>query len=264
MKITSSIVSIPPYISARWNDVTSVRKTAEDVIEISLANGTIVPISGLSKETVEQIFSCHLESMEIQKTPGEEEEEKYPASSDAISQPSIRQEDMAKLVHLVQSGIKEIMALILKLGSTAISSMGKALEHDPNNANLPPLSEEMKEKVVMLLNIVPKDDILSMPAPEAECNCMYCQINRILRKAIAQKDEEPNKTDSNTSHDGDEAVDERELEFSEWTVTPISDKLFVVRNKLDQHEEYRVFLGNPIGCTCGKANCEHIVAVLRS
>ena len=40
--------------------------------------------------------------------------------------------------------------------------------------------------------------------------------------------------------------------------------LIVVTNPLDANEHYNVFLGDPIGCTCGQKNCEHIRAVLNS
>ena len=44
----------------------------------------------------------------------------------------------------------------------------------------------------------------------------------------------------------------------------MNDKLFTVINKLDQQEKYNVFLGEPVGCTCGKQGCEHMLAVLKS
>lgn len=205
-------------------------------------------IPNLPSSMQELLFSCHIEAIErTQKTDHHS--------------PVLRQEDLHAILNAVQTGIKEIMALILKLGSSAISSVGKVLEHDPNNSHLPPIAEEMKKKILLLLNVVPKEDILAMPTPVLGCNCMYCQINRTLREGIGIHESD---LEENRDQENDDTVDEKDLEFSEWNVTPISEKLFLVRNKLDEHEEYRVFLGNPIGCTCGKANCEHIVAVLRS
>ncbi|NGX33463.1 MAG: hypothetical protein K1060chlam4_01531, partial [Candidatus Anoxychlamydiales bacterium] len=40
--------------------------------------------------------------------------------------------------------------------------------------------------------------------------------------------------------------------------------LYRVTNPLDENEHYSVFLKDPIGCTCGKKNCEHVKAVLNS
>jgi len=64
----------------------------------------------------------------------------------------------------------------------------------------------------------------------------------------------------------DEEVKDEELTFKdEWEVKETGDKLlFSVHNPLDPKECYSVFLGDPIGCTCGKKNCDHIKAVLRS
>ena len=41
------------------------------------------------------------------------------------------------------------------------------------------------------------------------------------------------------------------------------EKMFTVTNRLDKNEKFNVYLGKPIGCTCGKEGCEHILAVLR-
>ena len=47
-------------------------------------------------------------------------------------------------------------------------------------------------------------------------------------------------------------------------ITQTGDKLFTVVNKLDPQENYHVYLGHPVGCTCGKQGCEHILVVLKS
>ncbi len=62
----------------------------------------------------------------------------------------------------------------------------------------------------------------------------------------------------------DEDVSEEELKFKMWDIEEIDETLFKVTNPLDANEHYNVYLGNPIGCTCGKKNCEHIKAVLNT
>ncbi|MGR3951570.1 MAG: SWIM zinc finger family protein [Chlamydia sp.] len=250
MKVTKTILFIPPYISTRWSSVSTLSQINTDTIQVILTDKNAISIPYLSQEQIEQIFSCHLESLE---EPTSAHHPEY-----------MKQQDFVDLIALVQSGIKEIMALILKLGSTAISSVGKALEHDSKNSKMALLSPEMREKVLMLLNVIPKEDILGMPLPEPDCNCMYCQISRILRTELEFKAENSDEEKIAQEDALEEEVHEHDLEFSEWSVSPISEKLFLVRNKLEPYEEYRVFLGNPIGCTCGKPNCEHIVAALRS
>lgn len=239
MKITSKIFSVPPYISTRWEYVASIR-AADDLLIVTLKDGTVCSIPHLQKEAIDQIFSYHAESAEASNH---------------------QREDLAQLLEGMRSGFKELVSMLSKLGANALSSIGKALEHDPNNANLPQLPPDMVKKVQMLLNIIPQEDILAMPEGEPGCHCMYCQINRILREAILKQ--QMSAPDILAEEEA-EKVEEKDLEFSEWIVEPIKDKLYKVTNKLDPQEEYRVFLGDPIGCTCGKPHCEHVLAVLKS
>jgi len=64
--------------------------------------------------------------------------------------------------------------------------------------------------------------------------------------------------------EGEEEVSDEDLTFQDWEVKQEGDKLYLVTNPLDRDERYRVFLGKPLGCTCGKTNCEHIRMVLSS
>ena len=57
---------------------------------------------------------------------------------------------------------------------------------------------------------------------------------------------------------------EDDLKFRDWDIEQKSEELYEVTNPIDQNEHYQVFLGNPVGCTCGKKNCEHIRTVLNS
>jgi hypothetical protein len=239
MKISSKIFSIPPYISTRWEYVQSLR-VSNNLLIATLKDGSSCSIPDLSKDTIEQIFTYHADSVETSNQ---------------------QKEDLAQMVEGMRSGFKELLNMLTKLGQNALSSIGKALEHDPNNANLPELPPDMVKKVQMLLKIIPKEDILAMPEGEPDCNCMYCQINRILRESSLSID---TSQPDILAEGGTETVEEKDLEFSEWIVEPIQDKLYKVTNKLDPKEEYRVFLGDPIGCTCGKPHCEHVLAVLKS
>lgn len=239
MKITSKVFSIPPYISTRWEFVSSLR-IVDNQLHVTLKDSTTCVIPHLPQETIDQIFSFHADSIEA--TPPKE--------------------DLTLILEGVRTGFKELISMFSKVKGNAIGSIGRALEHDPDNASLPDLPPEMVKKVTLLLNIIPKEDILAMPEAENGCNCMYCQINRILRAAILTEQREGSPdilVESET-----EPVEEQELSFSEWIVEPIAEKLYKVTNKIDPKEEYRVFLGDPIGCTCGKSHCEHVLAVLRS
>ncbi len=59
-------------------------------------------------------------------------------------------------------------------------------------------------------------------------------------------------------------VKEEDLRFQQWTACRLEENMYSVTIKLDSIEHYHVYLGDPMGCTCGKKGCEHIVAVLLS
>jgi hypothetical protein len=237
MKLTPQIFSIPPYISTRWDFVLSLR-VSDNVLIVTLKDGTTCTIPDLSKETIDQIFAFHTEAEEAQDR---------------------ERENLKPLLESMKTGFKDLMQMLSKLGTGVSGPLGRALEHDPRSANLPELPPDMVKKVQMLLNVIPKEDLLAMPENVAGCHCMYCQINRILRKAIEAEEEGMPDVLAES-----EPVEEKDLQFSEWIVEPIADKLYKVTSPLNHTEEYRVFLGDPIGCTCGKPRCEHILAVLRS
>jgi hypothetical protein len=61
-----------------------------------------------------------------------------------------------------------------------------------------------------------------------------------------------------------EEVSDEDLKFRDWEIKQTAEQLYTVTNPLDANEHYNVFLGSPLGCTCGDKNCEHIRAVLTS
>jgi hypothetical protein len=85
------------------------------------------------------------------------------------------------------------------------------------------------------------------------CNCFHCQIARVLK---------PNKED--TQQNEEQEISAEDLQFEQWIITHTGDQLYSVINKLDDSEQYNVYLGEPIGCTCGQTGCEHLLAVLKS
>jgi hypothetical protein len=62
----------------------------------------------------------------------------------------------------------------------------------------------------------------------------------------------------------EEEIPDNELTFRDWDIRQTGDKLYTVTSRLDTSEQYNVFLGNPLGCTCGHDHCEHIKSVLES
>ena len=128
------------------------------------------------------------------------------------------------------------------------------MQHNPAQANSPDLPEEVLNKVSAIAKIVTPEDMKSLPKAEPHYNCIHCQIARAIHKGIQNMDGE---------REDEEEVADEELQFQQWDIKQ-KGELFVVTNRLDTAEQYHVYLGNPVGCTCGKSGCEHIVAVLKS
>ena len=193
-----------------------------------------VAVPHLSSQEVEQVFSAHAAFLEAH-TPYELR--KAPDRPISFTQP-----------------------FRMQLGN--LEQLGQVMEHNPAHSGLPPIPEESIDRIMALSKIISEEEILSMPPPENNCNCMYCQVTRALRKAILKEEELPDHPQAEIATD--EKVEEEELRFEEWIVELIDDKKYLVTNKLDLEEKYTVSLNDPISCTCGRADCEHIVAVLRT
>lgn len=233
-KITDKLISIPPYVSTSWDQVSALQREGE-VLHIFLLSGAKITIPHVSEEAFQHLFTHH--SRWIEK--------ETPLSQTA---PDVT-------FDTIQKGLKDVVSLTMKLGVSALGQLGQVLEHNPAHAHLPPLPPEMVDRIKALTNIISKEDLKSLQPPVEHCHCLYCQIVRLLR-GNELLTEEPSPQD--------EVIEDKDLQFSQWQVAPLADQQYIVRNKLDSHEEYKVFLGDPMGCTCGKPHCEHIVAVLRS
>ena len=236
MKITDTIISIPPYISTTWDNVQSLHMENSDII-FALKDGKSIRIPHLTSQVVEQIYSAHVHFLEA-----------HTGLPSSPSQP----------LQKAPFSLEQILPFRLNVGST--DAMGQVLQHNPAFSGLQSMPEEAVDKISMLSKIIPADEIRAMAEPEINCNCMYCQIVRILKKTLEPKKE--NLPDHLAG--GEDKISEEELRFEQWIVEPQQDNVYKVTNKLDPQEQYTVRLSDPIGCSCGKPNCEHIVAVLRS
>ena len=249
MKITDTIISIPPYISTSWDNISSLHME-DAALVFTLLDGKRISIQNLSSEVIEQVFSAHASFLE----------------SHLKKSPNILKNAKAQAP---QTSLEQLFTAPLSMASFEnIGQMGQMLQHNPNHSDLPPIPEEVAGKIAALAKIIPEDELLLMPPPEANCNCMYCQINRILRRGIGNisvKEENQTKLpDHPQLSNEEEKITEDELRFEQWKVEEIRENMYSVTNKLDPKEQYTVYLGTPVGCTCGKPNCEHIIAVLRS
>lgn len=239
MKINDKNLIIPPFISTSWNKVESLFFKQGNLV-ISLKNGDSVEVPDLSPETIENIFEVHEKFLE--STPSETEKE--------------QKDDKAPLVEFMQNlfsnlPISDIQFTAMPMGG--MEGMNSVMQHDMSQSDSPDLPAEFIERITSVIKMMNPDGLENLPDAEPHCNCPHCQISRSLQG-----------TPKETEEESEEEVEDEELEFKEWDIFPEGDQLYRVVSRLDPKEEYKVFLGEPTGCTCGKDGCEHLLEVLRS
>lgn len=230
MKINSKGLSIPPYISTSWDNVVSIQyDDASLKLIVLLKGGSRVAIPNLTGDELERIFSSHAEYLEKPQSTG--------------IAPGLMPGNM--LTMGLSPG---------KLNLEGIGNFTGMMQHDPSQKDAPPLPEEILKKVKDIAKAMGLDmAAFGLPEGEPHCNCPFCQIT----KAMSGEATEP-------SEPIEDPVSDQELTFREWDIEQVGDKLYNISNPLDKLEHYQVYLGSPTGCTCGKNNCEHIIAVLKS
>ncbi|MBN9378657.1 MAG: hypothetical protein BGO14_07275 [Chlamydiales bacterium 38-26] len=234
MKINNKILSIPPYISTSWNYVKSLQ-TKGPFLVITLMGGESINIPNLKGDLIEQIFNAHADYLE--------------KNQENISQPQ-------PSPFLNPTSSLESVDMPFRLGIGSIDGMGNPLVHNSAQKDAPDIPKPILEKIAAIAKIISPEELSSMPKAEPHCNCLHCQIVRTINSVV-----EP-ETPQHDEHELD--VKDEDLIFQQWAVSQAGDKLFNVINKLDTQEKYSVYLGHPLGCTCGKSSCAHIEAVLRS
>jgi len=228
--INEKLLSIPPRLSVSWKEVSSLYEK-NDNLHIVLRGGELVVLEELETEILDLIFHFHAIFLEKR---AEERHRETMSSTGLVKWPDqMATGDMP----------------MFKMGLPMLDPMGMMVEHNPEQKDAPPLPPELLEKVSGVIRLLVEDSD-SLPKPEENCQCFHCQIARAIQ---------PEKTESQ-----DETISLEDLTFSDWEVEDAGDRQFKVKNKLDPDEVYSVFLGSPVGCTCGRPNCEHVVAALKS
>ncbi len=137
-----------------------------------------------------------------------------------------------------------------RIGFGTIDGMGMPVQHDPEQANAPDLPPEVLERISAISKIIKPDDTFIAQLADPSCNCMFCQISRAMSGVEKPQIEEE--------------VPIEELAFQQWEIVQNNDKMYTVIDKINKQQQFTVFLGQPVGCTCGQNGCEHVVAVLKS
>ncbi|MEI8125081.1 MAG: hypothetical protein WCG42_04960 [Parachlamydiaceae bacterium] len=247
MKITQHIFSIPPHLSTTWDQISAIY-VKEGTFTVSLKNGTVISIPDLPQADVETIFAFHVAQAEMQQKRNQHLLEHGNTPPFLLHQtPETQQQSQGSTT--------------LRFNFDNIEALGNSMQHTPAMANTPNLPDAILNKISEIVKIIAPGEMQNIPQPEPHCNCPHCQIAR----AILGKTKEIHPAEQNkTSIPHEEDVLDEDLSFQEWEIEQTGDKLYTVTNKLDKNEKYNVFLGEPVGCTCGHAGCEHVLAVLKS
>lgn len=235
MKITNRFLHLPPFISTPWINVSTLYMK-ELALIVVLNDNSQVAVPNLTQEIVEEIFNAYAAFLETEK-------QAIPHKGQFVIQS--------------QSSTGPVKGQG-KLNFNTLDASGMVMQHNPQEANTPEFPPEVLEKITAIAKIVAPDDVKSIPEAVDLCNCPHCQIARAIRKSlgIIEAKVEVEQTE--------EIIKDQDLAFQQWTIKQSGENLFDVTNKLDINEVYHVFLGNPVGCTCGKSGCEHMLAVLKS
>ena len=232
--INEKILSIPPYISTTWDSIVSLHMQ-QDLLIISLKNGTPIQIPNLSQDILTKIFQTHTDFVQS------ESKTQAPGDTPSGTNPLFNMDNMINF------------GFPMRFGGT-LEGLGAAMQHNPEQASAPDLPHEVLDKISAVAKIMDTDASLNQSLKaEPHCNCTHCQIARaITGEAPPEKENE------------EEEVTDEDLKFRTWDIEQAGDKLYTVSNPLDKEEQYSVYLGEPLGCTCGQKNCEHIKAVLNT
>lgn len=245
MKVTSKFISIPPYISTSWSQVYALYMQ-ENRLVIRLTDGTTIQVPDLQQGEIEAVFTAHAAFTEGLSEENKSLRESFPSNFQrAAPNPSTLNSFLGQN--------NEVASMHFNLDN--MESFSSALLHNPAQANMPDLPAEIVAKIAAIAKIIAPGEIQNMPKPEAHCNCPHCQIARAIHGTENQEKKELKE---------EEIVDDLDLSFRQWEIVQTGDKLYSVTNCLDLLEKYSVYLGEPVGCTCGVSGCEHILAVLKS
>ncbi|MFS8563749.1 MAG: hypothetical protein LVR00_05305 [Rhabdochlamydiaceae bacterium] len=225
IKINEKVLSLPPYISTSW----------KNIISLQVSNTVIGPIL-----IIELISGSRIEIPNLEAAVME----------DIFTAHSLFLEKQVGKKNPEQPSLTFPFDLLAGPAFSGMQEMSTLFQHNGAQAETPDLPQELLDKMITLAKTMGVEET-SLPKSEPHCNCPHCQIIRAFHPTTESAPLE-------------EEVSDEDLKFRTWDINKEGDQLYTVTNPLNSAEHYSVFLGQPIGCTCGEKNCEHIQAVLRS
>ncbi|BAE81116.1 conserved hypothetical protein [Chlamydia felis Fe/C-56] len=241
VKINDQLICIPPYISARWNQIAFIESQEGEVkgqatLKLHLIDGKTISIPNLDQAIIDIAFQehlLHLESSQALRTESGREDDKLGMLMNVLQQ-------LSKDTDIQMFSPNTLMSPLF----SGASPMEMILQHIPEHKDHPDAPADVLEKMVTMIRTLAGNNQNLLPKAEPHCNCMHCQIGR----AISEEEEA--------------TVSDQDLSFRTWDISQSGNKLYLVTDPLNPNEQFSVYLGTPIGCTCGKLNCEHVKAVL--
>jgi hypothetical protein len=248
VKIDEKLICIPPYISTTWEQVTFLQSeedpaTHQFTLIIHISDGKDVRIPNLDAALIDIAFSAHIKYLERKG----QNRQKTSETSKTVG----------SLLHQLTGLSPDQLANIpIRFGIGGIEGMPgmEILQHNQSQADASDMPSDILEKISGMIKMMTNGEIAAFPKPEPHCNCPHCQVARSIHGETHQEDLSP----------PDQPVSDEDLKFRDWDITKKGDQLYCVTNPLDPREQYSVYLGIPVGCTCGQPHCEHIKAVLYS
>ncbi|AAF39152.1 hypothetical protein C6H88_01480 [Chlamydia muridarum str. Nigg] len=238
VKINDQLICIPPYISAQWSQIAFIESYDGGTegcatLKLHLVDGETVSIPNLDQNIINEAFQEHLLYLESLAPQKGREEDKIGSLLGAIQQ-------VTKGCEVQIFPQKGLVSMLLG-GSGPIDML---LQHSPEHKDHPDLPIDLLEKLAQMMRSLSIGSTSILAKPEPHCNCLHCQIGRI---AVEEEDIE---------------VSEEDLTFRSWDISQYGEKMYTVTDPLNPEEQFNVYLGTPIGCTCGQPYCEHVKAVL--
>lgn len=247
VKVNNSMLSVPPYISTSWKYVEGLYMKGATLV-VNLTGSESVNIPGIGTEFIEMIFTAHAEYLE-------QEVASRPFLNAGNEMPSFQGLPLG----LLGQGLPENA---FSFGISSMDGFGNAMQHNPAHANAPDLPLEILQKIGAIVKIVAPEEIQTGTMAEQDCNCPFCQITRAISGDTPMGNEMYSEMVAWAANQEAQDIKESEI-LSPWQIQETGVNQYLVIDTADQ-TEFRVFLGEPVGCTCGKEGCEHIIAVLKS
>jgi len=145
MIVNRKVLSIPPYISTSWKNISSLHleeKHDRFALVVLLNNGSKIEVPSLDQKMIDKIFAYHAKFVE----------------EEAENAPSLKDNSMMSL------------GIPFKLGIDQFDSIGSAMQHNPDQSNSPSLPPAIISKIANIVKILGISDSEHLPKPEPHCN----------------------------------------------------------------------------------------------